>query len=600
MSNKKARGHKQQRRKDGWVAKCGVCVFVVVVAVVVGVVLSRFTQTQAPPQVHKHNTDNLRTQQPAQTTATTPQQPEVETSGAGDGDNKSNKNNKEAGKEQWWSPADVNSGLMSVGSEAATEPLSSTTTQARARGVCAGGHFSAALDKQNHKRVWVWGLVMKGMGVIERPLGVDFDEELSEIACGSDHLLVRSAQTNKVWSIGRNNLCRDDDNDGDGDEEDNKEDGLTPRLVCGGSEEDGADCGRDVVKMAAGHNTDAFLNSDGALFVRGNTMNMSLKRRDIKQGGGVEAGGEGRWTDKGECTEQAREVVVDKGFGKVVDVSVGSSFMAVLVKQQQHQQGSVDDGDDACDVRVLMSGSNAFGAMGNAQPLVINKSNNKEEQGSVGEQEEDEEVMSGWFEVVLGKAHDCCAAQVSCGGDHTLVKCADNSTVFGCGWNGMGQLGTHDKQDRDVFESIALGVDGGGGGSGDSASFVLWGDGTMSSAGSVDGSEPTKEAFSLVELPQLSSSPSPSSSQSSMQSATTQNSGEGDVDESSKDGPSNKEEEKKERRSGAKEVRSGFMHTVVLMEDGRVFVFGSGLLGQLGDGAERSSHTAARWHKTSD
>lgn len=423
--------------------------------------------------------------------------------------------------------------LYEVTSSAAVEPLDGT----RARGVCAGGHYTAALDAADARRVWVWGLVAPGTRVLTRPRALDFDADVAEIACGSFQLLVRTAGNSSnnagtVFSVGAStDVCHSDEDERESEDVNEDESGELKVQQVEGLEGAGP-----VVQMSAGYNSNAFLAADGALYFQGARSH------------GPFAPGTGSG-----CLPRATRAALPPGVTRVRAVSLGSRFTGIIAEGAE----GAEETDAEC-TRVFFAGTNAFGAMGVA-PAATDAAGG---------------VRAGrWVEAVLPQEQRCAVAELACGGDHTLVRAADG-TVLGAGWNERGQLGTHDREDRDAFEPLALGADAEAAehprrvahavAGPYSASLVLWDDGTLSVAGSVDSAGRGTDAFEAVELA---------------------------------DGADG-------RPARVAKAALGFMHAALLMDDGSVRTFGNGLFGHLGvdaslDASQKNNEFTQRWSSDS-
>lgn len=506
-TEKQQKKHQKQAQKGFTLSTRTVCIsstVFVAAAVLFGVVLSRMMDnTLAPPSVQNREQEQLQEQLREQE-----RQLERQLQGG-------------------FSAADqsipgLDDSLYEVASVAAVEPLNGT----RVRDVCAGGHYTAALDAADARRVWVWGLVAPGTRVLVRPRALDFDADIAEIACGSFQLLVRTApnsssEASTVWSVGAGtDVCHSDDDD-ESDESDDDDDGkgaLKVRQVAG------LESAGPIVQMSAGYNSNAFLAADGALYFEGARSHGPFAPAVAGSG----------------CLARATRVPLPPGMARVRAVSLGSRFTGIVAEAA----GS------ACP-RVFFAGTNAFGAMGVA-PSVTDAAGARD---------------GRWVEAPLPREQQCAVAELACGGDHTLVRGTDG-TVLGAGWNERGQLGTHDREDRAAFEPLALGEDAAeharhvahavAGPYG--ASLLLWDDGTLAGAGSVDTAGRGTDAFEAVELA---------------------------------DGADG-------RPARVAKAALGFMHAALLMDDGSVRTYGNGLFGHLGveaspAAASQGNEFAQRW-----
>jgi len=391
----------------------------------------------------------------------------------------------------------LNDPLFEIRSTHAVDPVNGT----KMRDFCTGGHFTAALDAEVSGRIWMWGLLSHGARVLETAAYIEIPANISEIACGSFQILVRT-EDGAVFTLGTTprQMCV---NGANPDQEpippENDTVAFIPKMV------DGLQGVGPIVQMAAGFNSNAFLTADGKLYFQG-----------------VKAQGPFPYKDAGECLENATLAPMPPGMKRITRLSLGSHYTGVLAESE--------DADGKTCTHVFFAGINAFGAMGMAE----------------------NDTHGEWVEAKLpAKLYGCEAknevVELSCGGDHALLRTRDG-TVLGSGWNENGQLGTHDKEDRKEFEPLPLGenlpetakqvkqiVAGPY-----SASLLVWNDGTLSSAGSVDMSGRGGDYFKVVKV------------------------------------------DNAVRSIGVKKADSAFMHAGMLLNDGTLRLYGNAILGHIG------------------
>jgi len=388
----------------------------------------------------------------------------------------------------------LNDPIFEVRSDMAHDPLNGTTV----RYICTGGHYTAALDATNHSKAYIWGLLTHNARVLESPSRIEFPMEIAEIACGSFQLLFRTVN-GSIFSAGESTkeMC-DLAAERETEQPANDTQPYLPVLVKG-LEEAGP-----IVQMAAGFNMNTFLTADGKLYFQG------VKRH-----------GPFKTVDPAECYENVTLAPLPPGMDRIRSVSAGSRYIGVLAEKETEGK--------TC-THVFFAGTNAFGAFG------MNPA--------------DEHDI--WVEAKLPESLYGCKAnnevvELSCGGDHALLRTQDN-TVLGSGWNEQGQLGTHDKEDRHEFEPLTLGEDRPETAknvvqivAGEySASLLIWDDGTVSSAGSVDMSGRSTDSFAVVKLPE-------------------------DV-----------------RAIGVKKASSALMHAALVLKDDTIRLYGNAILGHVG------------------
>jgi len=386
--------------------------------------------------------------------------------------------------------------IFDVHSVDAHDPLNGT----KVRDICTGGHFTAALDATDLGKVWIWGLLSHNARVLEGPSYIQFPENVAEIACGTFQLLVRS-ENGSVASVGTTTkeMCEAARGvEKDPNEPVNDTEPYLPKIVYG-LEDAGP-----IVQMSAGYNINTFLTADGKLYFQG-----------------IKAQGPFPVTDASECLENATLVPMPPGMKRIRHVSAGSRFIGVIAESE--------DGDKTCS-HVFFTGFNSFGELGIVDP----------------------HTNGEWIEADLPASLYGCEAknevvELSCGGDHVLMRTQDG-TVLGSGWNEHGQLGTHDKEDRNQFEPLPIGeglpetaksllqIEAGQ----YAASMMVWNDGTVSSAGSIDSSDRNVYSFSVVKLSD-------------------------DV-----------------RKVGVKKACSAFMHVALRLNDDTIRLYGNAIFGHVG------------------
>jgi len=390
----------------------------------------------------------------------------------------------------------LNDPIFDVHSQVAHDPLNGT----KVRDICTGGHFTAALDAVDLGKIWIWGLLSHNARVLETPSYIQFPDSVAEIACGTFQLLVRTVN-GTVFSAGATpkEMCEAARGEEDGPKESvNDTEPYLPKLI------NGLENAGPIVQMSAGYNSNAFLTADGKLYFQG-----------------VKAQGPFPFEDASDCFENATLAPMPPGMKRIRRISLGSRFTGVLAESEA---------DDKTCTHVFFAGINSFGEMGVDVPYTNGE----------------------WVEPDLAASLYGCEAkneivELSCGGDHVLLRTQDGS-VLGSGWNEHGQLGTHDKEDRKEFEPLPVGeglpetakslqqIEAGQYG----ASMMVWNDGTLSSAGSIDSSDRNVYSFSVVKL-------------------------SNDV-----------------RSIGVKKASSAFMHVALQLNDDTIRLYGNAIFGHVG------------------